>query len=124
MKTKVLRFVEFAYNSSINRYTGLSPFEVVTRFQPQKPIDLIHIPPQASPSEPIESFAKHIQDIHIEIRRKINLSYELYKSVVDFHHRSQKFERDMVMMRVRPKRFLRQTLRKLHSKTLVLTKSY
>ena len=32
---------EFACNGSINRTTGLSPFEIVTDFKPRQPIDLV-----------------------------------------------------------------------------------
>ena len=31
---------EFAYNSLVNRSTGLSPFEIVTGYRLKKPIDL------------------------------------------------------------------------------------
>ena len=30
----------FAYNSSVNRSTGLNPFEIVTGYKPKKPIGL------------------------------------------------------------------------------------
>lgn len=37
----ILPRVEFTYNSSINRTSGMSPFEVVHGFKPRKSMDLI-----------------------------------------------------------------------------------
>ena len=57
-------------------------------------------------SEPAENFAKHIHDLHAEIRRKIYLSNEEYKMVVDVHRRSKEFNvGDYVMVHIRPKEF-------------------
>lgn len=39
----VLLIVEFAYNSSVNKTTGMSPFEIVTGYKPRASIDLIPI---------------------------------------------------------------------------------
>ena len=41
MWDKVLLVAEFAYNSSVNRSTELSLFEVVTRYRYRKSIDLL-----------------------------------------------------------------------------------
>ena len=35
---------EFSYNSSVNRSTGKSPFEIVHDYKPRKPLDLIPLP--------------------------------------------------------------------------------
>ena len=45
----------------------------------------IPLPPHIHVSEPAENFAKHIHDLHGEIRRKISLSNEEYKLVADVH---------------------------------------
>ena len=44
-----------------------------------------------SVSKPIENFAKHIHDLHAEIRRKISLSNEEYKLAADVHLRFKEF---------------------------------
>jgi hypothetical protein len=42
-----LCIAEFAFNSSVNRTTGLSPFHVVIGYNPRKPIELITLPPES-----------------------------------------------------------------------------
>ena len=49
--------VEFAYNNSINRSTGMSPFEIVHAYKPRKSSDLIPLPQHARVSISAESFA-------------------------------------------------------------------
>ena len=48
---------EFAYNNSVNRSTGKSPFEIVHGYKPRKPSDLIPLPQHARVSVSAESFA-------------------------------------------------------------------
>ena len=56
-------------------------------------------------SEPTENFAKHIHDLHAEIKRKISLSNKEYKLATDVHRRSKEFNvGDYVMVRIRPER--------------------
>jgi len=57
----LLPHAEFAYNSSINRSTDLSPFEVVTGTRPRLPMDLSTLPLTTRHSEAAEDFAQHIQ---------------------------------------------------------------
>jgi len=40
----ILPTTQFAYNSSINRSIGMSPFEVVHGYKPRKPLDLFPCP--------------------------------------------------------------------------------
>ena len=94
---------EFAYNSSVNRSIGMSPFEVVHGYQPRKPIDLIPLPMYARISKSMESFAQHVKSLYKEISKKINISNKIYKQNVDSHRRAQEFaEGDYVMVRMRP----------------------
>ena len=69
--------------------------------------------------EPAENFAKHIHDLHDEIRRKISLSNEEYKLTADMHRRSKEFnvgDYDMVHIHLEriPKMFSKKTLCKTH----------
>ena len=96
---------EFAYNNSVNRSTGKSPFQIVNGYSPRTPIDLVLLPPHMRVFESAENFAKHIHDFHVEIRRKISLSNEEYKLAADVHRRSKEFNvGDYVMVRIRPER--------------------
>ena len=85
----ILSTSEFAYNNSVNRSTGKSPFQIVNGYSLRTPIDLVPLPPHMRVSEPAENFAKHIHDLHAEIRRKISLSNEEYKLAADVHRRSK-----------------------------------
>jgi len=56
----VLPTAEFAYNSSVSRTIGMSPFEVVHGYQPRQPMDLIPMAPHHTRmSESAASFASH-----------------------------------------------------------------
>ena len=56
-----------------------------------------------SVSESTENFAKHIHDLHAEIRRNISLSNEKYKPTADVHCRSKEFiVGEYVIFRIRP----------------------
>ncbi|CAL2236680.1 unnamed protein product [Prunus armeniaca] len=57
----LLHVAEFAYNNSVNRSTGKSPFEVVHGFSPRSPVDLVALPVAACTSDSATSFAEHIR---------------------------------------------------------------
>ena len=63
-----MSIAEFAYNNSVNRSTGKSPFQIVNGYSPRTPIDLVPLPPHMRVSENVENFEKHIHDLHDEIR--------------------------------------------------------
>ena len=48
---------QLAYNSSVNRSIGASPFEVVHGYIPRKPLDLLPMSPHVRISESSEAFA-------------------------------------------------------------------
>ena len=102
---QILPMVEFAYNSSVNRSTGRSSFEIVIGLLPRKPINLVPLPIEARPSVEAEAFSKHIQDLHDDVRRKISLNNENYKVHADLKRKFVEFKQgDMVMVRIRPER--------------------
>ena len=109
----ILSIAKFAYNISINRSTGKSLFQIVNDYSPRTLIDLVPLPPPMRVSEPTENFAKHIHDLHVEIRRNISLRNEEYKLTTDVHHRSKEFNAgEYVMVRICteriPKNFMQE----------------
>ena len=108
---------EFAYNCSVNRSTGKSPFEIVHGYKPNRPLDLIPALEHTRVSESAESFAQHVKDLHHDISQKINLSNNMYKQLANSHRRLKEFaEGDQVMIRLRPERFPPGAVRKLHAR--------
>ena len=112
--------VEFAYNNYVNRSTSKSPFQIVNGYSPHTSIDLVPLPLHMRVSEPTENFAKHIHDLHAEIRRKVSLSNEEYKLAADVHRRSKEFNvGDYVMVRIRPERIQKMfSKKKLYARVM------
>ena len=80
------------------------------------PIDLFPLP---SVFEPAENFAKHIHDLHAEIRRKISLSKEEYKLVAAVYRRSKEFNvGEYVMVHIRPERIPKTFSKKLYARSM------
>ena len=101
-----LPMAEFAYNNSIHRTTGKSPFMIVHGISPCQPVDLAPLPLESRTSEFATDFATHMHDLHTEVRRQIALSNDNYKLAVDVHRRPLEFgEGDFVMVRICPARF-------------------
>ena len=70
-------------------------------------------------SKPVENFAKHIHDLHAEIRQKISLSNEEYKLVVDVHRRSKELNvGDYVMVFIRPERIPKIFSKKIYTRAI------
>ena len=66
-----------------------------------------------------ENFAKHIHDLHAEIRRKISLSNEEYKPVANIHRRFKEFNiGKYVMVCIRPERIPKTFSKKLYARAM------
>ena len=88
----ILHTAKFAYNSSVNRTIGMSPFEVVRSYEPRQPIDLIPMAPHhIRMSESAALFASHIHDLHKEISNQIQKNNANYKAYVDLHRKAHEF---------------------------------
>lgn len=97
---------QFAYNNSVNRSIGMSPFEVVSGYKPRTPIDLIPLTAAQRPSDLADAFAHHIHALHKDIRKKLITSYETYKWAADLHRRDVEYQvGDFVTVRIKPERF-------------------
>ncbi|GFZ19760.1 hypothetical protein Acr_28g0004650 [Actinidia rufa] len=82
--------------------------------EPRKPVDLLPMSPHTRVSESAESFARHIRELHDEIRKVINDSNFEYKFQADSRRCRAEFQvGDYVMVRIRPERYPSGTARKL-----------
>ena len=79
----------------------------------------VPLPPHKRVFEPTKNFAKHIHDLHVGIRRKIFLSNEEYKMIVDVHNRYKEFNvGEYVMVRIRPERIPKSFSKKLYARAM------
>ena len=62
---------KFAHNSSVNRSTGKSPFQVVYGRNPTSVLDLVPLPLGDKISDDGEAFAEHIQQLQRKVRQKL-----------------------------------------------------
>lgn len=87
----ILPRAEFAYNSSVNRSMGMSPFKIVHGYQPRKPIHLLPASTHIE-SKSAEAFAQHISQLHHDIAKWIHLSNEAYACSANFHRHLKEFQ--------------------------------
>ena len=112
----ILPIAQFAYNNSVNRTIGMSPFEVVHGYKARKPLDLFPMSPQVRMSKSAEAFARHIHDLHKDINNRIHSSNTRYKVQANSRRRHLEFViGDYIMIRIRPERFPSRTVKKLQA---------
>ena len=63
--------VEFAYNSSFNRWTKKAPFDVIYGRKPHQVLDIFPLNNQFRVSMDAEEFAAHIKGIHDQVREHL-----------------------------------------------------
>ena len=114
----ILPITQLAYSSSVNRSIDTSPFKVVHGYTPRKPLDILPMSPHVRISKSADAFARHIHDLHNEIRKKIQASNSQYKIHADTNRRHAEFQvGDYVMIRIRPERFPSGTVKKLQARS-------
>ena len=67
----ILPQAEFAYNNSINRSTGRSPFQIVYRSSPRTTPKLRKMEQEERTSVEAEKFVEHIKCLHEEVHAHI-----------------------------------------------------
>jgi hypothetical protein len=75
--------VEFEFNSSVNRSTGYSPFQVLYGFNPRGPLDLLPIEGPNTGTTKVEQRLENLLDIHTHVRQNLETSYAKYKQQAD-----------------------------------------
>jgi hypothetical protein len=89
-----LSFVEFAYNRTIHSTTCFSHFEIVYRFNPLIPMDLILSPFEGRVSLDGEKKVKTVRQLHEEVRLQIEKKNRLYISKANKGHKQVVFQSD------------------------------
>jgi hypothetical protein len=83
---------EFAYNRSLNRTTGMSPFEIVYGQNPSGVLDLAPIPRVGRLHPKADDFAQQLRGTHEKVKLAIHESNTTYKSRADSHRRQVCFD--------------------------------
>ena len=90
---------EFAYNSSIHRTIGKSPFSVVYTKALSHALDLAQLSKGMEFNVATKHMAEQHQAITAKVREKIEKANEKYKEATDNHRREKLFEvGDQVMV--------------------------
>jgi hypothetical protein len=110
---------EFAYNDSVNRSTGKSPFQVVYGMQPRGVSELRDSEQTVTSSASAEEFAEAMRELHSRVKDRLQSSSQEYKHRADQHRRQLQFEvGDLVLAHLRKERFSRGTYNKLKMKKI------
>ena len=83
----ILPQAEFAYNDSVNRSTGKSPFQIVYGTQPRGVSELRESGQVETSSAHAEEFAEAMQELHSQVKQRLMKSIQEYKRRVDHHQR-------------------------------------
>jgi hypothetical protein len=115
----ILLQAEFAYNDSINRSTELSPFQIVYGMKPRGVSELRDLEQNATRSASIEDFMEAMEELHSQVKERLQNSSQEYKRRADQHRRQVQFEvGDLILAHLRKERFPKGTYNKLKMKKI------
>jgi hypothetical protein len=100
----ILPQAEFAYNDSVNRSTGKSPFQIVYGMQPRGVSELRDSEQTATRSASAEEFAEAMKELHGQVKQRLLDSSHEYKRRADQRKRQLQFEvGELVLAHLRKK---------------------
>jgi hypothetical protein len=110
---------EFAYNDSMNRSTGKSPFEIVYDRQPRGVLELRDSKQIMTKSTSAKEFTEAMKELHSQVKERLLKSNQEYKRKADQRKRQLQFEvGELVLAHLRKERFPRGTYNKLKMKKI------
>lgn len=113
----VLPHAKFAFNNSVTRSIGCTPFEVVYGFRPSTPLDVNSLPLPPRPSKAALEFSNSMRDVHDECKQRLSFHTSSYAASANAKHKDRQFnEGDMVLVHLRPKCFPLRSFTKLHAR--------
>ena len=113
----VLVQAKFAYNNSVNRSIGKTPFEIFTRTHPRGISDLRYVASKEKRSTIGEEFFNFMESFHKEVKLRLEQSNQKYKENVDQSRRHHDFQvGDEVMVHLKKGRFPTRAYSKLKMK--------
>ena len=109
--------MEFSYNTSVNRFTSKTPFEIVYSKVPNHVLDLVVLPKLRGSSMKADNMVAKASQIHNEVRTKLAESKAKYKEATNKHKCFKEFkEGELVMIHLRKERFPMGTYNKTKMK--------
>jgi hypothetical protein len=116
---QILPHAEFAYNDSVNRSIGKSPFHILYGTQLRGVSELPDSGQTATSSASAEEFAEAMKELHSKVKQRLQDSNQEYKHRADQHRRQLQFEvGDLVLAHLRKERFPRGTYNKMKMKKI------
>jgi hypothetical protein len=82
---RILPQAKFAYNDSINRSTGQSPFQIVYGMKPRGVSKLKDLEQNEFKSASTENFAEAMKELHSRVKERLQSSDQEYKHRTDQH---------------------------------------
>jgi hypothetical protein len=115
----ILPQAKFAYNDSLNRSTGQSPFQIVYGMHPRGVSEPKDVEQAEFRSASAEDFAEGMKELHNRIKERLQNSSQEYKRRADQHRRELQFEvGDLILVHLRKERFPRGMYNKLKMKKI------
>ena len=88
----ILPIAKFAFNSSIDRSSNYSPFEIVYGNNPSSVTDLVALPMPKRVHPKAKDMANVMHQVHQQVKIKLEVTNAKYKAVADLHRKHVVFE--------------------------------